>query len=82
MIENNEKFDVNSILPFFINPQKDPARGQVRFCYNLIVKLFEKGNSPCKQETPEVKIKRQILDDYLKDICNITSHYSKFTLEV
>ena len=48
MIEHNEKFDHNSILPFFIKPQKDPARGQVQFCYNIIVNLFEKRNSPSK----------------------------------
>ena len=66
------------ILPFFIRPQKSPARGQVQFCYNLTVNLFEKGNIPFL----EVRKKRQILDHYLKDICNITSHYGIFTIEV
>ena len=60
---------------FFIKPQNDPSRGQVRFCHNLITNLFEKGNSPCKQEFPEVKLKRETPDYYLKDICNITSYY-------
>ena len=46
MIENNKNFDDYSTLPFFIKPQNDPARGQVQFCMNLIVNLFEKGNSP------------------------------------
>ena len=58
MIEYNENFDNNSILPFFIKPQNNPARGQVQVCYNLFVNLFEKGNSPCKQEFPEVRIKQ------------------------
>ena len=47
MIEYNKKFDDNSILPFFKKPQKDPARGQVQFCYNFFANLFEKGNSSC-----------------------------------
>ena len=55
MIEYNKNFDDKSILTFFIKPQNDPARGEVQFCYNLIVNVFEKGNSPCKQEFLEVK---------------------------
>ena len=51
----------------------------VKICYNLTVNLFEKGNSPCKQEFPEVRIKLQILDHYPKDICNITTYYGIFT---
>ena len=77
MIAYKESFDDNSILPFYKKPQNDLARGQVQFCYNLIVSLFEKVYSPCKQEFPEVKIKRQNRDHYLKDICNITSHIYK-----
>ena len=57
MIDYNKNFDNNSILLFSIHSQKDPARGQVQFCNNLIVNLFEKGNSPCKQEFPEKKNK-------------------------
>ena len=57
MIEDKEYFDDNSIISFFIQPQTDHARGQVQFCLNLIVNLFEKGNSPCKQEFLEVRIK-------------------------
>ena len=82
MIEYNENFNDNSILPFFIKPQNDPAGGQIQFCYNLIVNLFEKGNSPSKQEFPEVKIKRQILDPYLKNMCKILSYYGKITIEI
>ena len=48
MIEYDKSFDDNSILPFFIKPLNDPFRGQVQFCHNLIVNLFEKGVSPCK----------------------------------
>ena len=82
MIDHNENFDDNSTLPFFIKPQKDPARGQVHFCDNLIEILFEKINIPCKQEFSEVKTKRPILDHYLNDICNITSYYGIFTIEI
>ena len=82
MIEYNENFDNNSILPFFKKPLNDPFRGKVQFCYNLIVYLLEKGVSPCKQEFPEVQIKRQILDHNLKDIYNITSLYGMFTIEI
>ena len=56
MIEYIDNFDNNSILPFFIKPLNDPSKGQVQFCQNLIVNLFEKEISPCKQELPEVKI--------------------------
>ena len=82
MIEYGKNFDNNSVLPFFIKPQNDPSGGQVQFCHNLIVNLFEKGISPCKQEFPEVQIKRKILDHYLKDISNITSHYGIYTIEI
>ena len=42
MIEHNENFDDNSILPTLIKAQNDPARGQVQFCYNLIVNNLKK----------------------------------------
>ena len=61
MIRNKENGEENSILPFLINPSAD-ARGQVQFCQNSIVKLFEKGDSPCTKEFLDVKIKRQLLD--------------------
>ena len=81
MIEYEEYFDDKSTLLFFIQPQTDPARGQVHFCLNLIVNLFGKRNSPYKQKFPELRIKRQILDHYLKDICKITSYYGIFTIQ-
>ena len=55
---------------------------QQRQTKNLIVNFFEKGISPCKPEFPEVQIKRQSLDHYLKDICNIASPYGIFTIKI
>ena len=81
MIDYKKNFYDNSILSFFIKAQNDPSRGQVQFCYNLIAKFFEKRISPCKQEFPEVQVKRQILDHYLRYICYITSHYGIFTIK-
>ena len=81
MIPNEESFEENSILPFLIHPQVE-AREQVQFCQNLIVNLFEKGDSPCTKKFPDVKIKRQLLDPYLKDICKKTSQYGVFTIEI
>ena len=57
-------------------------RGQTKFCQNLIAKLFERGVSPCTAELPEVKIKRQIVDQYLKGICNLTQQYGNYTREI
>ena len=82
MIEDNKNFDDNSILAFFLQPQGDPAQAQVQFCHNLTAKLFEKRNSPCKQEFLEVRIKRRILDHYLKGTCHITSFYGISTIEI
>ena len=65
MSQNEEREDENSILPFLINSLTDD-RGQIQFGQNLIANLFEKGISPCTAEFPEVKVKRQIIDHYLK----------------
>ena len=70
----------NSVLPFLISPLTE-ARGQVQFCQNLIANLFEKGENPCTREFPDVKIKRQLLDHYLKGICSLTSQYGIYTIE-
>ena len=43
--------------------------------------MFEPGISPCKAEFPEVKIKRQIIEHYLKDICNLTQQFGIYTIE-
>ena len=48
---------------------------QTQFCNNLIANLFEQGISPCKAELPEIKIKRQVVEPYLKRICNLTQQY-------
>ena len=50
--------------------------------HSLIANLFEKGIGPWKQEFPEKKIKRQVLDHYLPGISNITSHYGIITIEI
>ena len=47
----------------------------------LLVNLFEAGISPCKAEFPDVKIKRQIIEHYLKVICNLTQQYGIYTIE-
>ena len=72
--------DQSSILPFLINSLTN-SRGQTQFCQNLIANLFEKGVSPCTAEVPEVKIKRQIIDHYLKGICNLTQQYGIYSIE-
>ena len=51
------------------------------FCHKLITKIFEQGSSPCKAEFPEIKIKRQIVDQYIKGICNLTQKYGNYTIE-
>ena len=43
--------------------------------------MFEPGISPCKEEFPDVKIKRQIFEHYLKDICILTQQYGIYTIE-
>ena len=81
MSQNEESEDENSILHFLINSLTDD-RGQTQFCQNLIANLFEKGTSPCTVEFPEVKTKRQIIDHYLKGICNLTQQYGIYTIEI
>ena len=71
----------NSVLPFLISPLTE-ARGQVQCCQNLIANLFEKGESPCTREFSDGKIKRQLLDHYLKGICSLTSQYGIYTKEI
>ena len=77
---SDESLDEDSVFPFIISsPTED--RGQRQFCTNLIANVFEQGSSPCKAEFPEVKIKRQIIDLYLKRICNLTQPYGIYTIE-
>ena len=47
----------------------------------MLVNLFEPGISPCKAEFADVKIKRQIVEHYLKDICDLTKQYGIYTIE-
>ena len=70
---SDESPDKDSVFPFIIISLTE-AGGQTKFCHNLIANLFEQGISPCKAEFPEIKIKRQIVDKYIKGICNLTQH--------
>ena len=80
MIRNEDNLE-DSILPFLISPLTEP-RGQMQFCQSLIANLFGKGESPCTKEFTDVKMKRQLLDRYLKGICSLTSQYGIFTMEI
>ena len=62
--QSDESPDDEAVFPFLIDSLDD--RGQHDFCKNLLVNLFEPGISPCKAEFPDVKIKRQIIEHYLK----------------
>ena len=81
MSTNEESEDENSILPFIIISLTDD-RGQIKFCQNLIANLFEKGISPCRAEFPDVKIKRQTVDHYLKGICTPSHQYGIYKIEL
>ena len=77
--QSDESPDEEAVFLFFIDSLDD--RGQTRFCKNLLVNLFEPGISPFKAEFPDVKIKRQIFEQYLRDICNLTQQYGIYTIE-
>ena len=79
-IQSDESPDEEAVFPFLIDSLDD--RGQTRFCKKLLVNLFEPGISPCKAEFPDVKIKRQIVEHSLKDICNLTLQYGIYTIEL
>ena len=81
MSQNEAIEDENSIFLFIITSLNDD-RGQTQFCQNLIANLFKRGVSPCTAEFPEVKIKRQIIDHYIKGIYNLTQQYGIYTLEI
>ena len=74
MIEYNKKLDDTLILPSFKQTQSDPARGKVHFCHNLVVYLVEKGKSPCKQEFPEKKKKKDISIITISKVYIISHH--------
>ena len=77
--QSNDSPDDEVVFPFLIDSLDD--RGQHDFCKNLLVNLFEPGISPCKAKFPDVKIRRQIIEHYLKDICNLTQQYGIYTIE-
>ena len=77
--QSDESPDEETVFPFLIDSLDD--RGQTRFCKNLLVNLFEPGINPCKAKFPDVKIKRQIIKLYLKDICNLTQQYGIYNIE-
>ena len=77
--QSDDSPDDEAVFPFLIDSLDD--RGQYDFCKNLLVNLFEPGISPCKAEFPDVKIKRQIIEHYLKNICNLTQQYGIYTIE-
>ena len=73
--------DEESVFSLIIISLTDD-RGQTQFCHNLIANIFEQGISPCKAKFPEIKIKRQIVDHYIKGICNLTQRYGIYTIEL
>ena len=77
--QSDESPDEEAVFPFLIYSLHD--RGQTRFCKNLLVNLFGPGISPCKAKFPDVRIKRQFIEHYLKDICNLTQQYGIYTIE-
>ena len=78
---SDESSDEDSVFPFIIISLNED-RGQTQFCHNLIANIFEQRISPCKVEFPEIKIKRQIVDHYIKGKCNLTQHYGIYTIEL
>ena len=80
MIENKENLE-DLTLPFSISPQAE-ARVQVQCCQNLIINLFEKVDRSCTKEFPDVQIKRQLPNHYLKSIGNPTLQHGIYTIEV
>ena len=77
---SDESPDEDSVFSFIILSLTED-RGQTQFCQNLIANIFEQGISPCKAELPEIKINRQIVDHYIKGICNLTQQYGTYTIE-
>ena len=78
---SDESPDEDSVFPF-ITISLTGDRGKTQFCHNLIANIFEQGISPCKAKFPEIKIKRQVVDHYIKGICNLTQQYGIYTIEL
>ena len=77
--QSDDNPDDDDIYPFLVDAPDN--RGQHDFCKNLLLNLFEPKISPCKTKFPDVKIERQIIEHYLKDICNLTQQYRIYTIE-
>ena len=77
--QSDDSPDDEEVYPFLIDATDN--RGKHDFCKNLLVNLFEPGINPCKAELPDVKIKRQIIENYLKDICNLRQQNGIYTIE-
>ena len=77
---SDDKIDHEQVFPFVIHADTD--RGQVKFCKNLLLNLFEPGSSSWKTEFPDIRIRRQILDHYVKDIAKITQQYGIYTIGI
>ena len=77
--QSDESPDEEAFFPFLIDSLDD--RGQNDFCKNLLVNLFEPAISPCKAEFSDVKIKIQIIEHFLKNICNLLQQYGIYTIE-
>ena len=78
--QSDESIDNEQAFPFVIDSDTD--RGQIKFCQNLIINLFEPGISPSKAECPDVRIKRQLIYQYIKDIAKITQQYGIYTIGI
>ena len=71
--QSEESIDHEQAFPFVIDSDTD--RGQIKFSKNLLINLFEPGISPCKTEFPDVRIRRQLINRYIKDIAKIIQQY-------
>ena len=78
--QSDENLDEEYVFSFIINLQND--RGQTKLCKNLLLNLFEPGISPCKTEFPDVKIKRQLIEHFIKGISKIKQQYGIYTIEI
>ena len=78
--QSDESLDEEAVFPFIIDSVND--KGQKLFCKNLLANLFERRISPCKADFTEVKFRRQIIEPYLKEICNLTQQYGIYTIEI
>ena len=78
--QSEESIDYEQAFPFIIDSETD--RRQIKVWKNLLINLFEPGISPCKVEFPDIKIKRQLIDHYIKDIAKITQQYGIYTIEI